>query len=98
VETWKQVKEVLLNCSIIVGLHPDQATEAIVDFALQWSKPFAVIPCCVYHKEFPHRKGANGKPISKYEDFVSYLMAKNSQIMMTELDFEGKNKVLYWKP
>ena len=27
-----------------VGMHPDQATEPIVDFALQRGVPFAVVP------------------------------------------------------
>ena len=40
--------ELLAGCSVVVGMHPDQATDAIVDFALQAGKPFAVIPCCVF--------------------------------------------------
>ena len=32
----------------LVGLHPDEATEAIVDCALANRKPFAVVPCCVF--------------------------------------------------
>ena len=43
------------SCSVVVGMHPDQAAEHIVDFALQNKKPFVLIPCCVYHKQFPHR-------------------------------------------
>lgn len=27
----------------VVGMHPDQATEAIVDFAAKYNKPFAVV-------------------------------------------------------
>lgn len=27
----------------MVGMHPDQATEAIVDFAAKYDKPFAVV-------------------------------------------------------
>jgi len=33
---WASVRHRLLGCSVIVGLHPDQATGAIVDFALKW--------------------------------------------------------------
>jgi len=36
-------------------MHPDQATESIVDFALHFNKPFAVIPCCVFPRLFPNR-------------------------------------------
>jgi hypothetical protein len=39
--------QLLEDCSIVVGLHPDQATEPIVDFALENNKSFAVVPCCV---------------------------------------------------
>jgi hypothetical protein len=33
---WPAVQKLVAECSLIVGLHPDQATEAIVDFALRW--------------------------------------------------------------
>ena len=37
----------------VVGLHPDEATEAIVDCALAHGKPFAVVPCCVFPRYPP---------------------------------------------
>jgi hypothetical protein len=40
--------QLLQGASVLVGLHPDQATEAIVDTALRWNKPFAIVPCCVF--------------------------------------------------
>lgn len=40
--------QTLQNCSVLIGLHSDQATEPIVDFALRYNKPFAVVPCCVF--------------------------------------------------
>ncbi len=40
----------------MVGLHPDQATEPLVDYALMHQLPFAVVPCCVHARAFPHRK------------------------------------------
>lgn len=43
------------NSSLIVGMHPDQATEAIVRAAVMMRKPFAVVPCCVFAREFPER-------------------------------------------
>ena len=45
--TAEAVWRTLANASAVVGLHPDGATEAIVDFALATGKPFAVVPCCV---------------------------------------------------
>lgn len=40
----------------VVGLHPDQATDSILDFALECGKPFAIVPCCVFPRLFPHRR------------------------------------------
>ena len=38
-----------------VGMHPDQATDAIVDLCLAAQKPFAVVPCCVFPRLFNTR-------------------------------------------
>ena len=43
------------NASLIVGLHADSATEAIVDAALIYNKPFVVVPCCVFPNLFKNR-------------------------------------------
>ena len=37
------------DCTLIIGMHPDEATEEIVDMALSL-KPFAIVPCCVFPK------------------------------------------------
>eukprot|EP00404_Azadinium_spinosum_P059206 CAMPEP_0180699200 /NCGR_PEP_ID=MMETSP1038_2-20121128/4428_1 /TAXON_ID=632150 /ORGANISM="Azadinium spinosum, Strain 3D9" /LENGTH=373 /DNA_ID=CAMNT_0022730815 /DNA_START=136 /DNA_END=1255 /DNA_ORIENTATION=- len=46
--------------ALFVGLHPDQATEGIVDAALERGLAFAVVPCCVYPSLFPNRRMING--------------------------------------
>jgi len=43
------------NASLIIGLHADSATEAIVDAALIHKKPFVVVPCCVFPNLFNER-------------------------------------------
>ena len=43
------------EASLVVGLHPDEATGAIVELALEHGKPFAVVPCCVFPQRFPDR-------------------------------------------
>ena len=49
-ELWTRgvLAEQLQTCSLVLGLHPDQATDSIVDFAMHFGKPFAVVPCCVF--------------------------------------------------
>ena len=96
----KQVLQERLNtCSMIIGMHPDQATEPIVDNALQLYKPFAVVPCCVFPKLFPARSH-----VKTHEQFCSYLEAKAKMLLPSStpyvvrrgsLDFNGRNTVVY---
>jgi len=110
------------RASIIIGLHPDQATEPIVRAALKAGKPFAVIPCCVFGRDNPHRRlpcaladssekehgaaakeNVNGedddstRPVTSYDDFVTWLSTLHPQIETTWLNFEGMNRVLFWR-
>ena len=48
--------DVLAQCSVVIGMHPDQATEPLVDFAIAHRKPFAVVPCCVFPRLHLHRR------------------------------------------
>jgi len=96
---WNHIRQVLLDCSLVVGMHPDQATGAIVEFAIQAKKPFALVPCCVYSDLFPKRHLPNGKQVTSYTDLIDWIVAKDPQrIKVEELPFEGKNKVVYYIP
>jgi hypothetical protein len=87
---WHEFKD----CSVIVGMHPDQATEAIVDFALEYNKPFAIVPCCVFPQLFQHRRDRKGKPVSQRKQLVEYLIDK-TQGKLAYLDIEGANQVVF---
>ena len=66
---------IVKNCSIIVGLHPDAATEPIVRTALRLRKPFAVAPCCVVSKLFPgRRRKTTGEMIRTTWDLCRYIL------------------------
>ncbi|KAL3789008.1 hypothetical protein HJC23_012713 [Cyclotella cryptica] len=95
---------------LLLGLHPDQCTEDIVDVALHHNLPFAIVPCCVFPDQSPSRKhwkavddyNLDGREEDvklysprTYSDFVEYLRQKDERIRMTELPFKGKNIVLY---
>ncbi|KAJ1479043.1 hypothetical protein T484DRAFT_1959718, partial [Baffinella frigidus] len=88
--------EILRECSVVVGLHPDQAAGPMVDFALASGKPFACVPCCVYSQQFTRRRLASGKAVSSYADLVRFLREKHPAIQQSALDIEGKNLVLWW--
>ncbi|KAK9811704.1 hypothetical protein WJX72_008710 [[Myrmecia] bisecta] len=91
----------LQQCSLVVGLHPDQATDAIVDFALQFRKCFAVVPCCVFARQFTHRKLQNScgelEPVVLYAHLVEYLRRK-ADAQIEYLPFEGMNQAVYLTP
>ena len=94
-EAWRVLRE----ASMVVGMHPDAAAEAIVDYGLASGKPFALVPCCVYSEMFPKRKDASGRRVTNYEQLVAYLVAKDpSRIRVATLPFEGKNRVVYSAP
>jgi hypothetical protein len=86
----------LASCSAIIALHPDEATDAIVDMAILLRKPFVIVPCCVFSRLFPHRKRPNSnEPVCKYSQLVEYLLAKDSSIQVATLPFDGANTVLW---
>ena len=98
-----QAANLLLNSSVVLGLHPDGAAEPLIDFALRFNKPFALVPCCTCSKQFPNRKlvmpdGSVKHPVKAYEDLVTYLKQKDPRIQSAELDFDGKNTILYMLP
>ena len=97
------------DASVIVAMHPDQATDAAIEVALALGKPFAVVPCCVFAKLFPHRSlpplhtdddddapgTASSRPVKTYDDLIQYLQSLDPSIQSTTLPFDGRNIVLY---
>ncbi|KAG0031931.1 hypothetical protein BGZ81_000280 [Podila clonocystis] len=93
----EQYPGVLKSASILIGMHPDQATEPTVDMALKYRKPFAVVPCCVFAHENPERRLRDGGEVNTTFDFIQYLMEKKSSVPMHKdfLPFDGMNIVVY---
>ena len=91
----------IVDCSVVVGMHPDQAVGPLLAFAIAARKPFACVPCCVYSKHFPRRRipgAAPGAQVRSHKQLVEHLQSLHPDIRVHELDFEGKNKLLYWRP
>lgn len=81
--------------SLLVAMHPDQATVHVVDAALQHGLPFAVVPCCTCSHLFPRRQLRCGTPVREYEQLLQFIQEKDDTIQRARLNFEGKNVVLY---
>jgi len=96
------IGNIVSNCSLICGLHPDQATEPIVTLALRLGVPFAILPCCVMPSLFPHRfqkRSINQRfAVRSYSTFCQYLLdmaPDKEEYKVDHLPFVGRNKVIY---
>lgn len=85
----------LQNYTCLVGLHPDECTEDILDMALRANKKVAIIPCCVFPSLFPLRKLRGGRIVQSYDDFMRYLLDKDERLQKATLPFNGKNEVIF---
>ncbi len=79
------------NIKLVMGFHPDQATEPCIDLARILGIPYCVVPCCVFPSEFPNRRvrevndkgdadneGQQLVPVRTYQQFLDYLKTKAS--------------------
>jgi hypothetical protein len=91
-----ECSERVKGCEVLVGLHSDQATEAVVDTAIALGKPWAVVPCCVFPSLFADRV-VEGRPVRSYDDFVAYLLTKLAPgaVRVDFLPCKGRNKILF---
>ena len=89
--------ELIKRCSLIIGMHPDEATVDIVDVALAKKINFAVVPCCVFHNKFPDRKLKNGKDVVEYPDIIQFILEKDNTLKTDFLNIKGRNKIIYKK-
>ena len=94
---FEQHKVNVEDIRLVIGLHPDEATEPLVDTALSNSLNFAVIPCCVFSQKFPHRRLKNNVEPVSYELFCEFLGEKSDSAKEDLLPFLGRNKVLFMK-
>ncbi|MEM8728264.1 MAG: hypothetical protein AAGE99_06195, partial [Chlamydiota bacterium] len=76
---------------ILIGLHADGATSAIVETAVKQRRSFVVVPCCVFRNLFePSSKDAHA-------DFCDHLQSTAKGIRRISLNFPGRNICLYKK-
>eukprot|EP00980_Cylindrotheca_fusiformis_P004029 scaffold880_cov132-Cylindrotheca_fusiformis.AAC.25 len=87
--------DLICNSSILIGIHPDEPTEDILDLALKYQKPVAIVPCCVFPGFFPMRVLPCGTAVRTYDQFLNYLLAKDDRLKLETLPFEGRNQVIY---
>jgi hypothetical protein len=96
------VLSTILSTKLVVGFHPDQATDSLIDLAMVLNIPFCCVPCCVFPLEFPNRKLVDGRRVRCYKELMEYLQSKSSSIHVAALEFNftetAKNLALYTLP
>jgi hypothetical protein len=84
-----------------LGRFSEDVLQALVDAALAYKLPFAVVPCCVFRDIFPDRKlvSPNGHVlgVKKYNCFLQYLQKKHPGIERAQLGFKGRDVVLFMR-
>jgi hypothetical protein len=92
-----ELNSIIESCSIVVGMHPDGATDSIVDCALAHGKPFAIVPCCVFPTQFPNRRRKDGSTVTTHAEYITWLQEKDPAIEVRDLGFGGANKVVFMR-
>lgn len=92
-------RSAVVTSGILLAMHPDSATGAVVEAAISLRRPFAVVPCCVFAYMFLERKTPGGKVVSTYDELLNYLenlcKENGGSVFRHNLPFEGRNTVLY---
>jgi hypothetical protein len=100
VESSPDLRAAVEGATLLVGMHADGATEAIVNVALKYGKPFVVVPCCVFPNLFTKRElievDGSRVPVRTHDQFCRYLAQKDSRFVMEVLPFEGRNIGIWW--
>lgn len=82
---------------LVCGMHPDQGTDHIIQYALKHRKPFAVCPCCIMPSAVPY-----GGPSSLYARWCDHLiqMAQNGGFIVDVgmLPMRGRNVFIIGSP
>ena len=96
--------DLVASASVLVGCHPDEATEWIVDSALAANKRFCVVPCCVFPSLFPDRiHPETAAPVVSHGDFCDYLAARRyangaGAVSTARLPIAGRNVCIWGDP
>lgn len=73
-------------CDLVVGMHPDGATQLIVQYAAKHQIPFAIVPCC----------SENGMSYKPWMRHLTQLARDNGFALVEEvcLPMEGRARVI----
>jgi hypothetical protein len=88
----KAALEKILKAKLVVGFHPDQATDYCFLLAKLLKVPVCVVPCCTFPSEFPDRRlyhEGEELTVQRYGDLIQYILQENDDVEFTNLSFAG---------
>lgn len=79
---------------LIVGMHPDEGTDHIIEYSKKNAVPFVVCPCCVKPSARPYRGQR------KFALWMEHLKRLSGGFLLTSttIKMNGKNEVLIGRP
>jgi len=80
---------------LVVGMHPDEGTDHIIEYAKKNQSNFVVCPCCVKPSARPFTS-----PKSDFANWLNHLkrLANGFRLGETQLRISGKNTILWGVP
>jgi len=75
---------------LLIGLHAHGSNMAVIQAAAQHHTDFALLPCCVIDEPIEKRPGVNW-----FNSLQEYAQGLSMPVKTVQLDFVGKNRVLY---
>lgn len=84
---------------MLVGMHPDEATDIIIHEAIVRNVPFCVVPCCVLPTVTEYHGNNDRSDMGAYRSWIAHLKryaTKNGYtVQETLLPIHGKNIALF---
>ena len=84
------------QADVIIGLHPDEATDDIIEMSMKYFKPFICVPCCVFPNKFPNRKlKSSGKTVRQHDELIEYIMEKAREVNLLKHTSNSNKTMVY---
>ena len=93
---WFDWKTAPKSYDAVIGMHPDEATDHILCYAIQYRVPALICPCCIMPSALPY----DGiRKWWKWNDHLRRIAEKgNMKTQWVQLPIEGSNRVLICQP
>ena len=93
-----ETAELVQNYTCLVGFHPDECTEDVLDMALEHNKSVAIVPCCVFSEFLSHAQAERWEVCELVRRLFDFPFGKGSSPSTSHAPFlwkESRYESLY---